>query len=46
MHPMQDTEVVISWFSVVMWGTIKMTNSPVGGVREFSCPPESVDQGL
>ena len=46
MHPVQDTEMVIGWLSVVMWGAIKMTNSPVGGAREFSCPPESVDQGL
>ena len=46
MHPVQDTEVVINWFSVVMWGTIKMTNSPVGGAREFLCPAESVDQGM
>ena len=42
----QDIEVVIGWFSVVMWGAIKMTNSPVGGASEFSCPPESVDQGM
>ena len=46
MHPVQDTEVVIKWFCVVMWGTIKMTNSPVGGAREFLCPAESVDQGM
>ena len=46
MHPIQDTEVVIVWFSVVMWGAINMTDSPVGGAREFSCLPESVDQGL
>ena len=44
--PIQDIEVVIGWFSVVMWGAIKMTNSPVGGASEFSCPPESVDQGM
>ena len=41
--PIQDIEVVIGRFSVVMWGTIKMTNSPVGGANEFSCPPKSVD---
>ena len=46
MHPVQDTEVVISWFSVVMWSIIKMTNSPVGGASELSCLPESVDQGM
>ena len=46
MHPIQDTEVVISRFSVVMWGTIKMTNLSIGGAREFSCPPESVDHWL
>ena len=45
MHPVQDTEVVINLFSVVMWGATKMTNSPVGGANEVSCPPESVDQG-
>ena len=46
MCPIQDIEVVIDWFSVVIWGAIKMTNSPVGGVSKFSCPPESVDQGM
>ena len=46
LHPVQDTEVVIDWFSVVMWGAMKMTNSPVGGAGEVSCPPESVDQGM
>ena len=44
--PVQDVEVVIGWFSVVMWGATKMTNSPVGGASEVSCPPESVDQGI
>ena len=39
-------EVVIDWFSAVMWGAIKMSNSPVGGDSEFSCPRESVDQGM
>ena len=42
----QDIGVVIGWFSVVMWGAIKMTNSPVGGASEFSCLSESVDQGM
>ena len=46
MHPVQDIEAVIKLFCVVMWGTIKMTNSPVGGAREFLCPAESVDQGM
>ena len=41
--PIQDTKVVINWFSVVMWDTIKMTNSPVGGAHEFSCPAKSID---
>ena len=44
--PFQDIEMVIGWFSVVMWGAIKMTKWPVGGASEFSCPPESVDQGM
>ena len=47
--PIQDIEVVMGWFGVVMWGAIKMTNLPVGGASEFSCPPcppESVDQGM
>ena len=44
--PVQEIEVVIGWFSVVMWGAIKMTNSLVGGASEFSCPAESVDQGM
>ena len=46
MHPVQDTEVVINLFSVVMWVATKMTNSPVGGASEVSCPPESVDQEM
>ena len=46
MPPIQDIEVVIGWFSVVMWGAIKMINAAVGGVSEFSCPAESVDQGM
>ena len=36
--PIQDIEVVINWFSVVMQSAIKMSNSPVGGASEFSCP--------
>ena len=46
MCPAQDIEVVIDWFSAVMCGDIKMSNSPVGGASEFSCSPESVDQGI
>ena len=42
--PVQDIEVVIDWFSAVIWGAIKMSNSPINGASEFSCPPESVDQ--
>ena len=33
--PVQDIEVVIDWFSAVMWGAIKMSNSPIGGASEF-----------
>ena len=43
MRPVQDIEVVIDWFSVVMWGAINMSNSPIGGASEFLCPPEFVD---
>ena len=46
MHPIQDTEVVIDWFSVVMRRAINMTHSRAGGAGEVSCPPESVDQGM
>ena len=46
MHPVQDIEVAIGWFSAVMWGANKMTNSPVGGASEPSCAPESVDQEM
>ena len=35
MCPVQDIEVVTDWFSAVMWGDIKMSNSPVGGAGEF-----------
>ena len=38
-------EVVVDWFSVVMWGAIKMSNLPVGGASKFSRQPESVDKG-
>ena len=41
--PVQDIEVAIDGFSVVMSSAIKMSNSPIGGAGEFSCPPESVD---
>ena len=44
--PVQEIEVIIGGFSVVMWGAIKMSNSSVGGASEFSCPSESVDQGM
>ena len=40
----QDIELVIDWFSAVMWGAMNMSNSPVGGASEISCPPDSVDQ--
>ena len=33
--PVQDIKVVIDWFSAVMWGAIKMNNSPIGGGSEF-----------
>ena len=46
LGPIQNIEVVIDWFSVAMWGAIKMSNSPVGVASEFSCPPESVDHGM
>ena len=38
--------MVIDWFSAVMWGAIKMSNSPVCGASEFSCQPEPGDQGI
>ena len=44
--PIQDIEVIIDWFNVVMWGAIKMSNSPVGGASELPNPPEFVDQGI
>ena len=44
--PVQDIEVAIGWFNVVMRGAIKMTNLPVGDASEFSCPAESVDHGM
>ena len=46
MHPVQDIEVAIGWFSAVMWGANKMTNSPVGGASEHSCAPKSGDQEM
>ena len=44
MCPVQDIEVVIDWFSAVVWGTIRMCNSPICGTSEFTYPVESVDQ--
>ena len=35
--PIQYIEVVIGWFSVVVWGAIKMTSSPVGGASDAKC---------
>ena len=46
MCPVQDIEVIIDWFSVVMWVAIKTSNLSVGGANQFSCRPESVDQGM
>ena len=46
MRPVRDIEVVIDWFNAVMWGTIKMSDSPVGGASEFSYPPEFVHQWM
>ena len=46
MNPVQDIQVAIGWFSAVMWGANKMTNSPVGGASEHSCAPKSVDQEM
>lgn len=40
--PAQDIEVVIDWLNAVMWGAIRMSNSPIGGASEFSCAPGSV----
>ena len=42
----QAIEVIINWFSAMMWGAIKMSNSPVGGASEFPRLPESVDQRM
>ena len=42
----EDIEVVIDWFSAMMWGAIKMSNSPIGGTSEFPCLPKSVDQAM
>ena len=44
--PVQDIEVVIAWFSVVMWDPIRMSNSPIGGAIEYARPPEFVDQEM
>ena len=44
--PVQDIDLVIYWFSVVMGGAIKMSNSPTGGTNAFSCQPKSVDQEM
>ena len=35
--PVRDIEVVIRWFSAVMWCAIKMITSTIGGASEFAC---------
>ena len=40
----QGIDVAIDRFSVVLWRAIKVSNSPIGGASEFSCPQESVDE--
>ena len=40
----QHIKVVIDWFSTVLWGAIKVSNSPTGGANDLSCPPESRDE--
>lgn len=44
LFPFQDIEVVIDWFSVVMWGSFKINISPIDGASDFSCPLRSVDR--
>ena len=39
----QDIDAVVDWFGAVMWGAIRLSNSPIGGASESSCPAESVD---
>lgn len=41
--PVEDIEVIIDWFRVVMWGAIRMGNSPISGPSESACLAESVD---
>ena len=36
--------MVVDWFGLVMWCTIKMSNLPVGGAGESPCPMESTDE--
>ena len=36
--------MVVYCFSAVMWGAIRTCNSLIGGVSEFACLAESVDQ--
>lgn len=44
MCSIQCIEVVVDWFGAIMWGTIKMSNSTIGGAGESSCSTESVDE--
>ena len=34
--PSQDIKVAIDWFSAVMWGAIRMCNSPIAGASKLS----------
>lgn len=36
--------MAIGWFDAVMWGVIRMSNSPIGGDSESTCQTESVDE--
>ena len=40
----EDIDVVIDWFSAVIWDTTRINNSPIGCTSESACPAESVDQ--
>ena len=40
----QDNLVVVDWHDAVIWGVMKMSNSPIGGASESACPSESVDE--
>ena len=40
----QDIEALVDWFGAVIWGGIRMSNSPIDGSSASVCPVEFVEE--